>query len=426
MSDHAQPSASPSALEPAQPLQPSEPPPAWQPPPREWTWRDLFTAPMLAFKPKCMVVSAVTLLAIGLVLALFYEPLGDRQMSFHAQLWTDADTKWVHHLSAWGVWAVVLMLAGLGGTFVATVIKADLLDDEFLTWKEAWERFIERALPAVLVPLFLLVLASGFWLLLWLGGLVASIPYVGSTIYALLYPLAFLFGLLAVLVSIACLLGLFLVPGIVAARKHGWFDNVVDTIEAVGTKPHLLAAGLALTVAMAWLAYTIGSAGQGALYRMSKELPYSGPGGSNQITLSEEVGKTRQDMWLHLVDARRWGTNLLGSPWDRDSGSDIELQINAVRIDSKPGYVKWWSGLVVGIWKTVIAALIMGFAFNLILAGGLLTYLWVREDDYWDEEDLQDLDKLAAELEEEAKRESDAAAAQHPSHAPGPVSTPTG
>ena len=33
----------------------------------------------------------------------------------------------------------------------------------------------------------------------------------------------------------------------------------------------------------------------------------------------------------------------------------------------------------------------------------MLTYLYVREDDYWDDEDLEDLDKLAKELEEEAK-----------------------
>ena len=37
----------------------------WKPEPRQWTWKDLFTAPMLAFKPKCMLVSVVTLVAIA-------------------------------------------------------------------------------------------------------------------------------------------------------------------------------------------------------------------------------------------------------------------------------------------------------------------------------------------------------------------------
>ena len=32
--------------------------------------------------------------------------------------------------------------------------------------------------------------------------------------------------------------------------------------------------------------------------------------------------------------------------------------------------------------------LIIGYALNVFLAGGMLTYLYVREDDYWDDEDL--------------------------------------
>ena len=62
-------------------------------------------------------------------------------------------------------------------------------------------------------------------------------------------------------------------------------------------------------------------------------------------------------------------------------------------------------GYIAGGWQTAITAMVLGFCINLFLAGGILTYLWVREDDYWDDEDLQDLDKLAKELEEEAKRE---------------------
>ena len=41
----------------------------------------------------------------------------------------------------------------------------------------------------------------------------------------------------------------------------------------------------------------------------------------------------------------------------------------------------------------------------------MMTYLFVREDDYWDDSDPEDFDKLAKELEEEA-RQAEAAAAE--------------
>jgi hypothetical protein len=70
---------------------------------------------------------------------------------------------------------------------------------------------------------------------------------------------------------------------------------------------------------------------------------------------------------------------------------------------------------VTGLWQSVIEALLIGYVLNLFISGGMLTYLIVREDDYWDDENLEDLDKLAKELEEEAKRDQGAA---QPSAAP--------
>ena len=46
--------------------------------------------------------------------------------------------------------------------------------------------------------------------------------------------------------GIAVVLSSFVFPSIIAIRKHGWFDNVVDTFEAVGTKPHILVGSLLL------------------------------------------------------------------------------------------------------------------------------------------------------------------------------------
>ena len=60
----------PQAANPANP--PIEAADEWKPEPRQWTWKDLFTAPMLAFKPKCMLVSAIAVIVIGLWYQLLY------------------------------------------------------------------------------------------------------------------------------------------------------------------------------------------------------------------------------------------------------------------------------------------------------------------------------------------------------------------
>ena len=47
-------------------------PDEWKPEPRSWSWNDVFTAPMLAFKPKCMLISAATATIIGLFSMLWF------------------------------------------------------------------------------------------------------------------------------------------------------------------------------------------------------------------------------------------------------------------------------------------------------------------------------------------------------------------
>ena len=72
--------------------------------------------------------------------------------------------------------------------------------------------------------------------------------------------------------------------------------------------------------------------------------------------------------------------------------------------DNNPYYYNV-TGPVTGLWQCLIEAMLLGYVLNLFISGGMLTYLVVREDDYWDDENLEDLDKLAKELEEEAKRD---------------------
>lgn len=375
---------------------PSEAPAEWKPEPRQWTWKDLFTAPMLAFKPKGMLVSAATVIVLLLWWTVLLAPIAERG-SLAMQLRTGSDSQVWYHLVLWIWTAVSLAVGGLGASLVAVFLKADLLDDEFLSFREAFAQFRSRLLPAAAVPVFLLVLVTGFWLALWLGQLFCSIPYLGPVAYILAYPFAFAFALLAVLVSIAAVLGLFLFPGIVAVRCHGWFDNVVDTVEAVGTKPHLLAASIALTGALTAVAWTIGNGAIDGLNGLAtRQLPF---GRDNQLQQAETAAASYREGVIG------W----LGGP----RANDYDGVLERIRREDQVRTMGTWAkvtGWALAGWQLLIVALLTGYCANLVLSGGLLTYLWVREDDYWDDEDLQDLDQLAKELEEEAKRDELAAA----------------
>ena len=360
----------------------------WKPEPRQWTWKDLFTAPMLAFKPKCMLISALTLVAIT------------------AWMWL-CDTKIVgaehglllQSVLLWIQYTVALVLFSLGASLVAVFLKADLLDDEFLSFGEAIAQYQTRILPAVMVPLFLMGMLAGVSLaLVYLPYLAASIPYVGPVLYSLLYPLAFLFSLFAVLVGIAVWLSVFVFPAIIAIRKHGWFDNVVDTIEAVGTKPHVLFASLLLSILMMGIAGSISMQGISQLKTQWKYLP-DGAKGALRDTESRASEFAPDDM-MELFNRHVSSHILRYAPIPGELGT-----ANAGFNEGKNVVYQYWSGPVTGLWQVLILGLILGYLANLFIAGGMLTYLVVREDDYWDDEDLEDLDKLAKELEEEAKRD---------------------
>ncbi|MFM2091771.1 MAG: hypothetical protein RLZZ127_2260 [Planctomycetota bacterium] len=360
----------------------------WKPEPRQWSWKDLFTAPMLAFKPVAMLVSGLTVVAI-------------------AALWAFAAPPALQ--AAGGAWPAVVGLFGLasllvfalGATLVSVYYKADLLDDEFLTPREALAQYAGRIVPALLVPLFLVVLVAGlFVVLLYLPGLVGSIPWIGPALYAIFYVIAFAFMVFTLLVSIAAVLGLFLFPAIVAIRRHGWFDNVVDTVEAVGTRPHVVVASLAVTFLITAFAYGIGIGGMAAL----KHLPQILPG--DQLAKTEQrAGEVTRGALSFVPFATAHCPAPM--PWNAPAPSADWESADA-------GYLRWGPGLVVGLLQIVITVLVLGYCMNLLLAGGMVSYLVVREDDYWDDEDLEDLDKLAKELEEEAKREEAALAAAAP------------
>jgi hypothetical protein len=384
----------------------------WKPEPRQWTWKDLFTAPMLAFKPKCMLVSAITLALIGAWWWLFDEHITTEQ---HGRL--------VGNLLEWIWYTVTLIIFSLGGTLVAVFLKADLLDDEFLTFGEALAQYKARLLPAVLVPLFLMGLSAGSYLaLVYVPVLVSCIPHVGPFLYAVGYPLLYLFSLLVVLLGVAIWLSVFVFPSIIAIRKHGWFDNVVDTIEAVGTKPHVLAGSLLLSLLMMFVAFRIGIAGIDGLKRQYLAVPegWEKPTRDNEARANDFYAN---DMLRHFdrhvvrhVDTLNLGDYAASfHPWP-------SRPLPSYAKDSD--FIHYGTGIATGIWQILIQALIIGYIANLFVAGGMLTYLVVREDDYWDDEDLEDLDKLAKELEEEAKRDQPAPAPAAPAEAKPPEPVP--
>src|SRR3954465_11988754 len=90
----------------------------WKPEPRQWSWKDLFTAPMLAFKPKCMLISALTLVALGMWGWLFGTFSGN--LLNESRIWYDL---------ALFIWICVgLVVLSLGATLVSVFMRADLLD----------------------------------------------------------------------------------------------------------------------------------------------------------------------------------------------------------------------------------------------------------------------------------------------------------
>lgn len=386
---------------PAAPTSPDEakPPAEWKPEPRQWTWKDLFTAPMLAFKPKCMLVSAATLVVLGLWARLF-GVLAPDLGSWHLPV-------------AAGFLLVGLVLFGLGATLVSVFMKADLLDDEFLSFGEALGQFKSRIVAAMLVPVFLAVLvAAVHGLLVWFPVFVGSIPYAGGLLYGLLYPLGFFAAVFAILLAIAVVLSIFVFPAIVAVRRHGWFDNVVDTIEAVGTRPHILVASLALTGVLMGFAFILCTSAGGYLRTVAANQPAWGAesGRSDPSRVEDRAQEISVRGLSWFVNPAAVGCAVVGVNPDALNqplmgfGDPASHPFYGPRIENDPFY-RWGSGLVAGFWQTLIGALILGYCMNLFVGGGMLTYLVVREDDYWDDEDLEDLDKLAKELEEEAKRE---------------------
>ncbi len=356
----------------------------WTPEPRSWQWKDIFNAPLLGFKWKCMGISFITLAVIYIVCEGFAEIQTKNQI-------IATILNWLHYYA-------IATVFGLGATLVATFMKADLLDDEFLSLKEALGQFKKRIAPAVLVPIFLISLAALFCAILWGISLAGGIPFIGPFVYSILYPFVFLAGLLTTLIVCGVVLSFFIFPGIIASRKYGWFDNVIDTFESVGTKPIVLATNSAITLGFICFAYLVAGTAM-------NHLKYS--------SATETITAIEEKATINAPYLPQWSFVSGATPSIRaqllkfaDSRATAKEQNSDTNEDAdNDGFITSTTGWITGAWQTVITALLAGYLLNTFIAGGLLTYLYTREDDYWDDEDLEELDKLARELEEEALRE---------------------
>lgn len=415
-------------------------PEEWKPEPREWTWKDVFTAPMLAFKPKCMLISLLTVVVVA---AFGYGWMRLTAQTDHIAL--------VGPVICWLGLFLGAVLFSLGASLVSVFYKADLLDDEFLSFGEACKQYFPRLKAVLLVPLTLVGILAGMNLFLWFCQVIGSIPFVGPVLYGVLYPLGWLLALLIVLLVIAVSLAVFVGPAVLAVRKHGWFDNVIDVFEAVGTKPHQLVGNLLLTGVMIAICYLIPTSAMGLLKENTlsssvpthelakteaasdswqtwalpflKTLEYAarddlGPAPTNmqarvQASYTAEIAELREE--LGDINSETASTQeQIEARNARRTAIEEEIAALQAQRDDNPygGWNTWAAGIPLAFWQLVIFFGIVGYCLNVFLAGGMLTYLAVREDDYWDDEDLEDLDKLAKELEEEAKREAEQAGAE--------------
>ncbi len=364
-------------------------PAAWEPEPREWTWMDIFKAPMIACKVRCMLISVITIAAIGVVGFLFNKiPDEAMELAIIGPILTALSC------------IIPCVIFGLGGTLVAILIKTELLDDDYPTLKEALAQYKGRIFAAIMVPLFLIGTLKLMHLGAYIFDLVCSIPYIGSVLYFGSIP-AFFIWLLITFFSIGVLLSMFVFPAIVAIRKHGWFDNVIDTLEAVGTKPHKVVGSIIITVILVHVCCGIGivALNNAKALAASDHLPGTEVAAIEQVAnnvLSETIPQPVTNLTGMVVGF----TNGLGSYVGVEPAS-----MKHVPDEEISGFHKYVTGLLSGIFQTLVIYLIAGYGLNLIIAGGMLSYLHVREDDYWDDEDLADLEKLAKELEEEALKD---------------------
>ena len=368
----------------------AEAPEAWKPEPRAWTWMDIFKAPMIACKFRCMIISIITIAALGAVQFIFSK-IGPK---VH-------DMAIIEPIISTLACIVPCVIFGLGGTLVAIFIKAELLDDDYPTLKEALAHYKKRILAAILVPAFLIGALHFMHLGAYLYDLLCSIPFLGSILYFASIP-AFFIWLLITFFSIGVLLSIFVFPSIVAIRKHGWFDNVIDTLEAVGTKPHKVVASFLMTMFLMLICCGIGITALFSAKGLSGSPHIPGSevqqteAAANKILEYTIPAQVKSVIGTVLIFKNTGLLNYVGGNVS-DGARLPEAEIS--------GYHQYFTGALAGIFQTIIIYLIAGYGLNIIITGGMLTYLHVREDDYWDDEDLADLEKLAKELEEEALKE---------------------
>ena len=234
----------------------------WQPEPQQWHWNDLFSAPMMALKLKAAIVSFFTVVAL-LLTYWGYREVEKVVVGIIKDTVVEGHPIWYWLLlKAFMFWvgaAALLIVFSLGTTFVSIFLKADIVNNELITFGTACRRYFKRFRGAFMVPLMLVMLVGLFHLFVYsLLLLCSGIPYVGSLLYAIFYPLGWIFCVLAILALVGLMVSGFLFPAILAIRKpQPTSDTFMDIVEAAAGKPYVLVASLFVTWFMVVLLYIL-------------------------------------------------------------------------------------------------------------------------------------------------------------------------
>src|SRR5207247_2354559 len=112
----------------------------------------------------------------------------------------------------------------------------------------------------VLAPIFIAAAAAFFLGLAALAGVVSGIPYAGPFLEIVMLPLAFVCGLVLLVIAVGGVFGYPMMQAAVATERNGTLDAVSRTFSYVFTRPVAYLTSLVMLFVVATLVATFGLA----------------------------------------------------------------------------------------------------------------------------------------------------------------------
>jgi hypothetical protein len=186
----------------------------------KYGWRDTGAA----FEPRdaAVLAGAVGILAFLVVEWVFRQIYGSPAHP-NVENWVKDVVILAHNIVRLGLLFVTLAAQ-------AYVARTDFLDEQTANMRQALGFALKRAGTLAAIPLVPLVLALIFALPMVVAALLGEIPYVGWLLYPLAGFLGFIGLVLTVLALVLFVFTLYLGPGIVAVRREGAFEALIDVV----------------------------------------------------------------------------------------------------------------------------------------------------------------------------------------------------